>query len=615
MSIEEYANRQRLERAARAKRIAARQVERAQFYASGGVQSAGQQAIPSTTLSNGPLRIGQSTPVLQAGGIVQHDTPSRRQLDEPLNPVLPKGDVAVLAIVQVADGTWQVWLGGDRVNPLLIMDGLQNRPSATLELLDKGKNDWIVSAQWQQIVNDANSTAIAMRYGRQDPDNDREDWQILNDPRCQLLKYFGNGFWASSKVYDYRYGTYQSTVSTTKPNTLVRPVGLGVVQRSGYQGQFEGGLGSTIAVEYYRFAEIVNGGTTGLNEGGTNKSGFVPTPLPLSFTGVNTSADTLQYRGEFIGPINGPGDMGAAGGACDLGTYTPYRSTLNLPNDVRSTSALLAINLETQNYSLSAQNGAIAVVAGEHRLNRSREQLVTFANGGGVKRIDYERKCTAFTNENLVTIRQIFGENWPYSSGSTVFIDPGTTASFTNPFQVAPGLIKPYGFTANSPVSSNTVIATAEYNTPDTVFPAGAGAIYKKASQSGTATIDPIYGSFPRFPSLNYNHYLLYKGAEIELSQPKGEPYLTWRDLPEYPYPKGYQAQYDTTLTIERNNIFLGQIEFDIIEHTPKIEAGKLAYETETKPKKKALSMARLQAIAKAGTTPDVADIRYWAKL
>jgi hypothetical protein len=115
MDIEERASQQRDNAKAKAARIAQRRNDAA-FWDGTGATPVGQGSIPATTGSNGPLRAGQSVPLLQAGGIMQVDTFSRSQPDEPLNPVITTYPFKTLLWVAA---TKTLHLGGDRKTQLL----------------------------------------------------------------------------------------------------------------------------------------------------------------------------------------------------------------------------------------------------------------------------------------------------------------------------------------------------------------------------------------------------------------------------------------------------------------------------------------------------------------
>ena len=96
--IEDLAARQRAEAAAAIQRRAKRQGD-AVFWDGQGASNSGGTSIPVTTGSNGPLRLGQSTPLLQGGGRSQVDTFSAMRSDEPLISLPPKGFYKQLALV------------------------------------------------------------------------------------------------------------------------------------------------------------------------------------------------------------------------------------------------------------------------------------------------------------------------------------------------------------------------------------------------------------------------------------------------------------------------------------------------------------------------------------
>lgn len=98
--IEDLAARQRLEAAAATQRRAKRQSDAA-FWDGQGASNSGGNSIPVTTGSNGPLRLGQSTPLLRSGGSAQIDAFSAMRSDEPLIPLPPKTYYKQLALVNL----------------------------------------------------------------------------------------------------------------------------------------------------------------------------------------------------------------------------------------------------------------------------------------------------------------------------------------------------------------------------------------------------------------------------------------------------------------------------------------------------------------------------------
>ena len=154
MDIEDLAQRQRLESAAKAKRLAQRRDEVA-FWDGSAATLGDQNALPTTVSSNGPLRSGQSVHLQRSGGINQADTFSRTEQFESVPVRIQAGNVKVCLRVSVSRGAGiapniQYWLGGDRKTPIKLFDmsefsGATDVASAIFESTGAGKNDWILS--------------------------------------------------------------------------------------------------------------------------------------------------------------------------------------------------------------------------------------------------------------------------------------------------------------------------------------------------------------------------------------------------------------------------------------------------------------------------------------
>ena len=144
--IEDLAARQRAEALAATKRRAQRQDD-AVFWDGQGASDSGGNSIPATTGSNGPLRLGQFTPLLQGSGNAQIDTFSAMRSDEPLVPVIQGLPFKTLSITP----DQKLWLGGDRA-PIEIAAPLP--PSTVVQLINQGKSwaaSWFIPAAGNQI--------------------------------------------------------------------------------------------------------------------------------------------------------------------------------------------------------------------------------------------------------------------------------------------------------------------------------------------------------------------------------------------------------------------------------------------------------------------------------
>ena len=154
MDIEDLAQRQRLESAAKAKRLAQRRDEVA-FWDGSAATLGDENALPTSVSSNGPLRSGQNVRLLQSTGINQADTFSRTDQSESLPIPTAIGNVKVCLRVKVSRGAGiapniQYWLGGDRKTPIKLFDmsefsGATDVASAVFEATGSGKDDWILS--------------------------------------------------------------------------------------------------------------------------------------------------------------------------------------------------------------------------------------------------------------------------------------------------------------------------------------------------------------------------------------------------------------------------------------------------------------------------------------
>lgn len=618
MNIEDYAERQRLEASAKAKRIAQKKSDRAQFYSGGGVFSAGESSQPATTGSNGSIRAGQPTPVLRAGGIVQYDTPSRSQPEEPLIPVIQKGEVAVLATVQ-NDG-WQLWLGGIH-KPKLIMDGLATEPSATLEMI--GKKEWMISIRWVQVPGNFNSTAIAMRYS----DSSR-DWEITDDPRAGLVNYYGNGFWSCSQPLLYpRFFSnpsdyWEIVEENPYPNLSQLPIGLATVGTNLCHPQI-GGQNSTIAVAYCEERVFQNGALSATNTGGSNYTGFKQNPnIPIDWSGINLHKNERDYIGEWEGNAQGPGFLGVGGAGCFPVGSGLVEGTEFIPNLKTFYEDILESQLITQSYTVSAANGVISVSSGTHEISYSYRSRYNFSSGGVSRQINYRGECREYVSPSsfLHSIGFEIITEWPLIPPSTSTSPSTATAELINAFQVAPTITKTFGFTTVPAPSTNSFTqqlqTQAEYYYPLKSF--FGGSTYAKYAQTGLANISTA-GKLPSFVSGSTNpfsYYLLFNNIEYRLVNTLddfAQNYnSTWLEEAGVPYPVGYQAKYQelpsNAINNDKNNIFKNDVTFDIYKYNPSFVSGEITYEISEKriAEKKALNMKSI------GVTAKVVAVKWW---
>lgn len=625
MSIEDYAARQRAEAAAKAKRLAQKQSDRAQFFMprtaaspDGGVFSAGESTQPATTGSNGPIRAGQPTPVLRAGGMVQYDVPSRSEPEEPLNPVQPRGDVAILARKKRPDGLYQFWLGGLTISPKLIIDAIPGEPGATLELLGPGLKDWVVALKWGQRA----TATIAMRYGKQNRDAGREDW-TLTSPVCDYLSYYGQGWWSSGAL-NYRWGTFAEQTSTPFPDIGARAPGFGELVESGYHLPSGGDV--TYKLEYWENIAIV-GPATATAYGYRQQQGFDPAAgflpgFPYSYTGTNRLFEDTRVQNDWIGEAQGPGSLEnpEGGDSCVLGgpVLTGVAKRPKFVDQFRQTTE---IRLETQSYSFSAYRGEIQASVGSHNMLKTLSYEQIPRSGGGRKQFGYRAACREYDSPP-VYIWSIRGDGtsevWPIVPTVINQSNNPLSAAYSNVLAISPTLTKTYRFNAIN-ADQNNGTATTDYYFPRALIAAGDGISYNKSSQSGAATIAATYGSQPHFDAADttYKSFLIYKGQEVELTSGLNTYRSVWRDLPASPYPIRFEVEFppyprlpNGNLDLDALDIFKRNIRFIINKYTGNIANQKLAFNKQVEPKKRiAFSMKSLGSV-----NTSVVDIKYWAK-
>jgi hypothetical protein len=569
-------------------------------------------------LASGGTATGQVVVPQRSGDVSQIDARHRTELPDEPQPIFVKGDVAILAIVQVADNTYQVWLGGNQ-SPRLVIGGLQNSPSAYLDLIGPGKNDWVVGVTWRQGAT-LPTTAIAMRYGVQDP---HTDWQILDNPGCQYLRYYGMGFWCSN-AFNYAAFNYTTSTSTPFPDPIDPPPGLGAYTKTGYHGQTGGE--STHSVEYWENASI-NGALSVQVQGGTERSGFIAYSAPLIYTGINRSAERGVVVAEWEGSASGPGYLGPENTACNL-TDPPITGTATAPRRNQTSTTTTELRLSTQSYSFKAENGVFSASVGTHAYDYQRVQtLTTYANADFFRSRSYLANCQEYTSPNaqLWSIGITANEQWPFIPSANAQTISDRTSTLANNYEVAPGVVKSNGYEFLQQSNQNISTATTHYWSPNAVAFGGSAKSYSLFTQSGEAYINSQTSGRPSFYGNSTSQgtaYLDYKSQTLTLVNPLETYRKTWIDKPDSPYPTGYEPEFlpyerlpNGNYNYDKNDVFKNNVEFDISKFIGALVNEKVSFTKTTKTaRKKALNLKKVQAIAKAGTTPSIEDIKYWAK-
>jgi hypothetical protein len=531
------------------------------------------------------------------------------------------GEVAILAIVRVADNTYQVWLGGNQP-PRLVMGGLQNSPSAYLDLIGPGKNDWVVGVSWRQGAT-LETTAIAMRYGVQDP---HTDWQILDNPGCQYLRYYGMGFWCSN-AFNYAAFNYAASTSTPFPDPIDPPPGLGAYTKTRGHGQTGGN--STISVEYWENASI-NGALSVQVQGGTEQSGFIAYSAPLVYTGINRNAERGVVVAEWEGSASGPGYLGPENTPCS-GTEAVITGTATAPRRNQTSTTTTELQLSTQSYSFKAENGVFSASVGTHTYSYQRSStLTTHTNGDYWKTLGYLASCKNYVTESgqptkIWSIEHTNSEAWGTLPATTTQTASDRTSTLANNYEVAPGVVKSNGYEFLQQPNQNIATATTHYWSPNAVAFGGNAKSYSLFTQSGEAYINSQTSGRPSFYGNSTSQgtaYLDYKGQTLTLVNPLETYRKTWIDKPDSPYPTGYEPEFlpyerlpNGNYNYDKNDVFKNNVKFNISKFTGALINGKVEFTKTTKTaQKKALNLKKVQAIAKAGTYATLANIKYWAK-
>jgi hypothetical protein len=516
----------------------------------------------------------------------------------------PKGDVAVLARLRVADGTWQVWLGGDRKNPLLIADRLPSRPFATLELLGSGKDDWMVSLKYGQ----GSQSTIGMRYGTQNSALNREDWTITGS-LVSRLGYMGGGFWCTSEPIAYSIDHYETTEFNQSIGVTAPVPGTATLVQIDCHDQVDG-QNSTIAVPYCETIYL-DGDRTASHLGFDRKRGFDPNYQIIEghpFAGTNEFISEDLTTAEWEGEAQGSNFLGEPNIGCLL-SDSPLTGTSLLPRFKQRSDASSRLVLNTQSFSFSAYNGEITTEIGQHRMNQASTSSGHYANGG-LKRADYIGQCTEFTTGYFWTIGETYSEAWDaipltQESNATDF-----TASYSNNHRISPLISKPFQFSALGPEIIQ-VESSSEYTYPFSSNSGGLFWTYGKRLLNGPSYIGNDAGTFPRYlpgSTNSFKQYLVYNGNEHELDADMQYDQTTWKQTAESEYPVGFKAEYNYDIDTD-DNLLINDVKFDIFRYKATLIGGKLVYENEKISEKKAFAIKAL------GDTTEILDIKYWPRL
>ena len=581
MDIDELAEQQRLESAAKAKRIAQRRDE-ATFWDGSSANN-----LPTTISSNGPLRTGQSVNLTSAGGINQADTFSRAEPENALLPIANKGDVWVLVRKLKSNGKYSLYLGGKIQRPLLVADDLVSTLFSYLDL--KTADDWVVS--YKSFPN-ANNCIVGSISGSLSTITDT--WAITS-PVCNSLLHYGYGFFASPQVGGMQIGRFTDFDSTPFPVQTRQPPGLGVPFRGGSHGGV-GGL-STRKVEYYETFGI-NGALSATATGHDYRSGIVqPTNLGIEITGTNEYRVDAVQIGSYIGSAQGPGSLERGeSDFCDL-SETPIRGTLLNPKITLDYTATTSSNFSANNYSFSAYAGSLNISEGQNSYVENYTNLykqTSYTVFGVTKRIDYIANCQEYVDPHqfLWSIGIEYSEAWDFELPTSSIDYQGLTATLSNTFALAPGVTKTTQYTAGRTIANAQVLGNSQYYEPSKVI--NGGYVYKKTLASGTASFSfQNSGPFPTWSHTDSPQLLLnFNGQEIELVQALGTD-LAYIHQDSNPYPVGYKAiqkgsddiHFDNT---KYNDIFKKSIEIEVSVSTGTLSTGKLTYgiQKETKSHK-----------------------------
>ena len=616
MDIEDLAERQRLQSAAKAKRIAQRRTDVA-FWDGSAATLGDEKSLPTTVSSNGPLRSGQSVNLQRSGGINQADTFSRTEQLENFPVTKETRYVKILARkYSFETGKYQLYLGGDRKTPLLILDNIPSYPLAYLDLTGKGKDDWIVG--YSYAGNGLHTIGVIRGKG--------DGWEIT-DPAAGFCQYKGYGFFGTNTIYAYDPEAY-SVENQASPF----PLGFEV-----------GELGSTIFTNYHSFSDrfyyyenwnfvgprdVTKSGVSQSYEfnqlaGGLKK---LDPNISYDYTGTNTRFETRTLRGLYSGAVVGPGYIPLLGDTCKLnGEDTGIRAFCSNAKYQQWAGTTIVRTLDTQSYSFSAQNGAIQPSIGSHTINGNNVTLESSEVTPQTSSGSYAVRCQSFGSygaAHLVYALQDGPDNYPYEppTGSR---QNQTVTAFSNAVKISPSLQKTNVFDVtetyhyfNNTGNSRDTIISEDHSGRALYYNGGVnienGYVYNSSEITGQATFHTQYGStpFPQFYSnvINTNKsFLNWKGNDYELATASifSTSFISWIDSDEDPYPNGLLANLanessSDLFRINKDHVF----NIDLLEGS--IVNGKLAFASGQSSKAKAYSLTSL-----GSNSTSVADIKY----
>jgi hypothetical protein len=643
MSIEDLAERQRQDAIAAQTRRAQNRQEQAQFFGSGGVNASDGENIPATTLSNGPTRAGQSVPVFRSGGSVEYDTVSRLEPEEPLIPLIQTGDVAVLATVRVADGTWQLWLGGDRKTPLRVADNLSERPFATLELIGVSRDDWIVSLQYDETIR--------LIYGNDSAKN----WESTS-PINRFVFYHGGGFWCDRDIRDYRPDEYRfaainDTDFPTRPiETTFNELGSLIQENCHPLGPGSDGA--------YCEAVYISGETVVRKAGGNDRSGFVAFDQNLlEFTGVNVLLERHNASSEWVGDTIGADYIGDGGAPCSLGQPQEFTSA-SFPKIVNIDINDSLREFNSQCYFLSVYQAQLQIDEGVHSIHEDSNDTLTYNEPQRLKKIDFSSSCVEYASptQYLLNINASNVEIWPQTLPSATGDRSPITVNLSNEIRLLPNLTKNYSYAALKEAQESIVgQATVERYYSGFCFDnerGFKGGTYRKVMKSGNDALIRATDGLFREPTLNVSDrdFLFFNNEEIEVSLNDAGFSPTWtledrgagsgdgvfpsefgrsvgggrfprrtslgenllspdtapQNLPKT-YPIIYEAYYP------EDDIFSKSSKSEVYKYKGTIVNNRLEYSEVSKTKKKVLSMAAIADETNLGTA-EILDQKYYPK-
>ena len=551
-----------------------------------------------------------------AGG-VDHGRVRGLEIEVYSNPSGPRY-VKILARKYSFDtGKYQLYLGGDRKTPLLILDNIPSYPLAYLDLTGNGKDDWIVG--YSYAGNGLHTIGVIKGNG--------DGWEIT-DPATGFCQYKGYGFFGTNTIYAYDPEAY-SVENQASPF----PLGFEV-----------GELGSTIFTNYHSFSDrfyyhenwnfvgprdVTKSGVSQSYEfnqlaGGLKK---LDPNISYDYTGTNTRFETRTLRGLYSGAVVGPGYIPLLGDTCNLnGEDTGIRAFCSNAKYQQWAGTTIVRTLDTQSYSFSAQNGAIQPSIGSHTINGNNVTLESSeVTRGQTSSGSYAVRCQSFGSygaAHLVYALEDGPDDYPYEppTGSR---QNQTVTAFSNTVKISPSLQKTNVFDVtetyhyfNNTGNSRDTIISEDHSGRALYYNGGVnienGYVYNSSEITGQATFHTQYGStpFPQFYSnvINTNKsFLNWKGNDYELATASifSTSFISWIDSGEDPYPNGLLANLanessSDLFRINKDHVF----NIDLLKGS--IVNGKLAFASGQSSKAKAYSLTSL-----GSNSTSVADIKY----